>query len=61
MNIITHHHWKAAKNTIIYWVDENWHSDSIITNDIILNSFQFAGISSKLAGSEDHQFRGYET
>ena len=60
MNNITLHHWKAAKNTIIEWVDENWYSDFIITNDIILNSFQFAGISSELGGSGDHQFRDYE-
>ena len=34
--------------------------DSIITNQIIFNSFKYAGISSELVGSEDHQFRGYE-
>ena len=60
MNNITLHHWKAAKNTIIYWVDEIWYSDSIITNDIILNSIKFAGISSELDGSGDHQFIDYE-
>ena len=36
------------------------YSDSIITNEIILNLFKYARISSELDGSEDHQFRGFE-
>ena len=51
---------KVAKNTTIEWVDEVWYSDSIITNQIILNSFIYSGISSELNGSENHQFRDYE-
>ena len=39
-------------------MDEIWHSDSIITNQMIVNSFKFAGISSKLSGNEEDQFRG---
>ena len=58
MNTITLHHRKAAKYTIIEYVDKIWYSDSIITNQIILNSFKYAGISSKLDRSRDHQFRG---
>ena len=51
---------KVAKSTIIEWVDEIWYSDSIITNEMIFNSFKFSGISSSFDGSEDDQFRGYE-
>ena len=36
---------KIAKSTIIKWVDEIWYSDSIITNEMIFNSFKFSGIS----------------
>ena len=32
----------------------------IITNEIILNSFKYAGICSELEGSEDLQFTSYE-
>ena len=52
MNTITLHHGKAYKNTTIKWVDEVWHSDSIITNEIVSDSFKYAGISSELDGSE---------
>ena len=51
---------KVAKSTFIKWVDEIWYSDSIITNEMIFNSFKFSGISSSLDGSEDDEFRGYE-
>ena len=51
---------KVTKSTIIEWVDEIWCSDFIITNEMILNSFNFSGISSSLDGREDDQFRGYE-
>ena len=37
-----------------------WYSDSIITNQMVLNSFKYARINSELDGSEDHQFRGYQ-
>ena len=41
-------------------MDEIWYSDSIITNEIILNSFKYAWISSELDESEDYQFRSDE-
>ena len=60
MNTITLHLEKAAKNTINLIGDRIWYSDSIITNQMILNSFIYAWISSSLDLSEDHQFRGLE-
>ena len=45
---------------MIEWVGKIWYSDSIISNEMILNSFKYAGISNELGGSQDHQFRGYE-
>ena len=51
MNTITLHHGNASKKTMIEWVDEIWYSDSIITNEIVLNSFKYARISSELDGS----------
>ena len=60
MNTITLHHGKAAKNTTIEWVHEIWYSDSVFINQMILNSFNYVGISSELDKSEDHQFRCYE-
>ena len=45
---------KVAKNTMIEWVNKIWYSDSIITNQMILNSFKHAGISSESDESEDH-------
>ena len=44
---------KVAKGTIIEWVDKIGFSDSIITNEMIFNSFKFSGISSSLDWSED--------
>ena len=38
-------------------MDEIWYPDSIITNQIIFKFIYYAGISSDLDGSEDHQFR----
>ena len=60
MNTVTLGHAKTAMNTILEWIYEIWFSDSIITNQMILNSFKYTGINSQLDGNEDHQFRGYE-
>ena len=51
---------KVTKNTIIEWVNDIWYLDSIITNQMILILFQYAGISSELDWSEYNQFRGYQ-
>ena len=50
MNTITLQHGKAAKNTIIEWGNEILYSDSIIANELILNSIKCARISSELFG-----------
>ena len=41
-------------------MDEIWYSYSVITNQIILNSFKCAGINSSGKGSQDDQFIRYE-
>ena len=40
--------------------DEIWYLNFIITNQMILISFKYAGICSEFDGSEDNRFRGYE-
>ena len=37
---------------IVEWINELWYSDSVITNEIILNSFKYSGISKSLDGGE---------
>ena len=49
-----------SKSTIIEWVDEIWNSESVITNEMISNSFKYSGISCSLDASEDDMFRSYE-
>ena len=39
---------------------EIWYPDYVMTNEIILNSFKYADISSELDGSQDNEFRGFE-
>ena len=41
-------------------MNEVWYSDSITTDEMILNSFKNAEISGLLDWREVHQFRGYE-
>ena len=45
---------------MIEWVGKIWYSDSISSNEMILNSFKYAEISNQLDGNQDHKFRGYE-
>ena len=51
---------KVLKSTIIEWVDEIWNSESVITNEMIFNSFKYLRINCSLDASEDYMFRGYE-
>ena len=44
---------KASKSKIIKWAEKIWNSDSLITNQMIFNSFKYSGISSSLEGIED--------
>ena len=53
INTVNIYHGKDAKKNIFEWVDKIWYSDSIISNDMILNSFRYAGISSELEESQD--------
>ena len=53
MNTTTLRHEKASNKNVIEWVDEIWYSYSIITNQMILNSIKYAGISRELGRSED--------
>ena len=41
-------------------VDDIWNSESVITNEMIFNSFKYSGISCSLDASEEDMFRGYE-
>ena len=47
-------------SAMIEWDDELWYSDSVITNEMKFNSFNYSLISSSLDASEDDQFREYE-
>ena len=49
---------QVSKSVILEWIDELWHSDSAITNEIIFNSFKYSRISNSLDESEVDQFRG---
>ena len=50
---------KGSKSITIEWIDELWHFDFVITNEMKFNSFIYSGISKLLDGSEDDQFREY--
>ena len=51
---------KVLNNAILERIDELLHSNSIIANEMIYNSFKYSRISNLLDGREDGQFREYE-
>ena len=51
---------KGLKSVIVDWIDELWHSHSVITSEIIFNTFKYSRISHSLDGNEDDQFREYK-
>ena len=51
---------EISKSAITKWIDESWDPNSIITNEMIFNSFKYSRINNSLDGGEDDQFRGYK-
>ena len=43
---------KVNKNDIINWICETWYNETIITKNVIINSFKVCGLSNKIDGSE---------
>ena len=51
---------KVNKNDIINWISETWYSETIITKNVIINSFKVCGLSNKTDGSEDKLINFFE-
>ena len=51
---------KVNKNDIINWISETWYGETIITKNVIINSFKVCGLSNKTDGSEDKLIKCFE-
>ena len=51
---------KVNKNDIINWICETWYNETIITKNVIINSFKVCGLSNKIDGSEDKLIKCFD-
>ena len=51
---------KVEKEDIINWIGDIWYDDTIISKNIIYNSFKVCGLSNNINGTEDHLIKCFE-